>query len=427
MTNSSYVISILICLVSSAYFSASETALTSLSELKVKHMIQDLGENGKKLELWLLHPNKVLYTLLIGNNIVNILSSVLAADWAYKVFKDSSIALVTGVMTILIIFFGEIIPKTFAKNNAEKFSLFTMNILRIFFILFYPFSYTINILVKFLIVLFGGKLGHDGPKITEDELEFLISIGEKEGVLENQKKEMLHNIFEISETYVKEVMVPLNDVTMIEINTPLNEIINIIAKTEYSRIPVYEDNMDNVTGILYSKDIIKFINRGLEGLNIKNILKKPYFVPSTKRIDDLLREFQINRIHLALVVDEYGSIAGLVTLEDILEEIVGEIRDEYDKEEEEDIKQINENEYIIKGRLNLDDFCEFFGVEKKPAMDEYETVSGLIFDIADKIPEVGEEYIYDGYKLIIVEKDGRKLKKIKLIKLQQEEIEEEND
>lgn len=426
MATSSYVISILICLVLSAYFSASETALTSLSELKVKHMIQDLGENGKKLELWLLHPNKVLYTLLIGNNVVNILSSVLAADWAYKVFKNSSIALVTGVMTILIIFFGEIIPKTFAKYNAEKFSLFTMNILKIFFILFYPFSYTINIIVKFLIVLFGGKLEHDGPKITEDELEFLISIGEKEGVLENQKKEMLHNIFEISETYVKEVMVPLNDVTMIEINTPLNEIINIIAKTEYSRIPVYEDNLDNVTGILYSKDIIKFINKGLEGLNIKNILKKPYFVPSTKRIDDLLREFQINRIHLALVVDEYGSIAGLVTLEDILEEIVGEIRDEYDKEEEEDIKQINENEYIITGRLNIDDFCEIFGVEKKPAMDEYETVSGLIYDIADKIPEVGEEYIYDGYKLIIVEKDGRKLKKIKLIRLQEEETEEEN-
>ncbi|MEF3254840.1 MAG: hemolysin family protein, partial [Deferribacterales bacterium] len=358
-SSSGYLISIGICLLFSAYFSASETALTSLNELKVKHLIQELGEKGKKLELWLLHPNKVLYTLLIGNNIVNILSSVLAADWAYQKFQNSSIALVTGAMTILIIFFGEIFPKTYAKNNPEKFSLFSLTFLKIFFWLFYPFSFILNKIVKKLIVIFGGKPENDGPKITEDELEFLISIGEKEGVLENQKKEMLHNIFEISETSVKEIMVPLNDVTMIEISTPVEEIITIITKTEYSRIPVYEGNTDNVIGILYSKDIIKYINRGLDKVNIKNILRKPYFVPCTKRIDDLLREFQLNRIHLALVVDEYGSIDGLITLEDILEEIVGEIRDEYDKEEEEDIRQIDDNQYIINGRLNIDDFCEY--------------------------------------------------------------------
>jgi len=417
--SSAYFISIFICLVLSAYFSASETALTSLSELKVKHMIQELGERGKSLNLWLLHPNKVLYTLLIGNNIVNTLSSVIAADFAYKIFKDTSIAIVTGIMTILIIFFGEILPKSYAKNNAEKFSVFTTKILWIFFWLFYPFSWILNKLVKSLIKLFGGKPEQDGPKITEDELEFLISIGEKEGVLENQKKEMLHNIFEISETSVKEIMVPLNDVTMIEISTPISEIIDIIAKTEYSRIPVYEDNKDNVVGILYSKDLIKYINRGFDKLNIKNILKKPYFVPSTKRIDDLLREFQLNRIHLALVVDEYGSIDGLITLEDILEEIVGEIRDEYDKEEEEDIKQIGENQYIIKGRLNIDDFCEYFNIEKTENMEQYETISGLLYDLADKIPDVGEEYIYNGYKLIVVEKDGRKIQKIKLIRLEE--------
>ncbi|MGB9731451.1 MULTISPECIES: hemolysin family protein [Calditerrivibrio] len=419
-SGSAYLVSIFVCLVFSAYFSASETALTSLGELKVKHMIQEMGEKGKILELWLLHPNKVLYTLLIGNNIVNILSSVIAADFAYKVFKNSSIALITGIMTILIIFFGEIFPKTYAKHNAEKLSIFTMYILRIFFWLFYPFSWLLNKIVKGLIKFFGGKVEQEGPKITEDELEFLISIGEKEGVLENQKKEMLHNIFEISETSVKEIMVPLNDVTMIEISTSINEIIDTIAKTEYSRIPIYEENKDNVIGILYSKDIIKYINKGLEKLNIKNILKKPYFVPSTKRIDDLLREFQINRIHLALVVDEYGSIDGLITLEDILEEIVGEIRDEYDKEEEEDIKEIGESQYIVKGRLNIDDFCEYFNFEKTENMEQYETISGLLYDLADKIPDVGEEYIYNGYKFIVVEKDGRKIKKIKLIKLQEE-------
>ncbi|MBC7197246.1 MAG: DUF21 domain-containing protein, partial [Deferribacterales bacterium] len=196
-------ITIGVCIIFSGFFSSSETALTSLSELKVKHLLQEKGEKAKDLELWLMHPNKVLNTILIGNNIVNILGSVLAAEVSHKIFGNNAIAIATGVMTFLVIIFGEIAPKTFAKHNAESLSLFVIKILKIFYFLFYPISFALNKLVKMIIRLSGGNVEHNGPKITEDEIEFLISVGEKEGVLENQKKEMLHNIFEISNTLTK--------------------------------------------------------------------------------------------------------------------------------------------------------------------------------------------------------------------------------
>jgi CBS domain containing-hemolysin-like protein len=271
-----------------------------------------------------------------------------------------------------------------------------------------------------LIKLSGGKIEHNGPKITEDEIEFIISVGEKEGVLENQKKEMLHNIFEISDTLAKEVMVPRTDLVAIKYGTDINEILNLIAKTEYSRIPVYEGKMDNVLGILYVKDLLKYINSDIRNLDIKTILRKPYFVPSTKRIDDLLREFQLHRIHFAIVIDEYGGVDGIVTLEDILEEIVGEIRDEYDRDEKDEIIKIDENTYEIDPKIDIDDFNKFFGIEMEEDDVEYETLSGLIFDLSGRIPEIGEVFLYKNLELLVKEKENRRIKKV-IVKLVNEE------
>jgi CBS domain containing-hemolysin-like protein len=409
-----------ICVFLSGFFSSSETALTSLTELKVKHLLQEKKDKAKDLELWLMHPNKVLNTILIGNNIVNILGSVVAAEVANKLFGDSSIAIATGVMTFLVLIFGEIAPKTFAKHNAESLSIFIIKILKIFYFAFYPISFALNKLVKMLIKLSGGKIEHNGPKITEDEIEFIISVGEKEGVLENQKKEMLHNIFEISDTLAKEVMVPRTDLVAIKYGTDINEILNLIAKTEYSRIPVYEGKMDNVLGILYVKDLLKYINSDIRNLDIKTILRKPYFVPSTKRIDDLLREFQLHRIHFAIVIDEYGGVDGIVTLEDILEEIVGEIRDEYDRDEKDEIIKIDENTYEIDPKIDIDDFNKFFGIEMEEDDVEYETLSGLIFDLSGRIPEIGEVFLYKNLELLVKEKENRRIKKV-IVKLVNEE------
>lgn len=410
------------CILLSGFFSGSETALTSLGELKVRHLIEE-NPKAKPLKLWLENPNKVLNTILIGNNIVNILGSVLATDFTAKMFGDSNIAIVTGTMTLLVLFFGEITPKTFAKHNAEAISIFVIKVLKLPYMVFFPFSYAINKLVKAMIAMSGGKL-EKGNKITEDELEFYISESEKDGVLENGKSKMLQNIFDISEIYVKEVMVPRTDMVAIDITDPLDEYIDKILASEFSRIPAYEESIDKIVGILYVKDLLKYVKEDYSQFDIRKILRKPYFVPETKKIDSMLGDFQKSRNHIAVVIDEYGGVDGIVTLEDILEEIVGEIWDEYDTEEHA-VTQIGEDAYIVDVRMDIDDFCKRFELKKTSEMEEYETVGGLVFDIAEKIPEVGEVYEYECYSFKILNKTERRLDKVELRKIDKEPEEKE--
>lgn len=414
-----------ICLVFSAFFSGSETTLTSLSELKIRHMIEE-DEKAKPLTLWLEHPNKVLNTILIGNNIVNILASVLATDFTAKVAGNSNIALVTGVMTVMVLFFGEISPKTYAKHNAEKLAIPIIKILKIPYVIFYPFSYGINKLVKLMIVLSGGNLEKSKHKLTEDELEFYITESGKEGTLENHKSVMLRNIFDISEIYVKEVMVPRTDMVAVDIDSTPDEYLDRILVSEFSRIPVYDGSVDKIVGILYVKDLLKFVKEDGVNFDLKKVIRKPFFVPETKKIDAMMGEFQKSRNHMAVVIDEYGGVAGIVTLEDILEEIVGEIWDEYDTEEQE-VTQLSDDMYIVDVRMDIDDFCDKFEIVKTHEMDEYETVGGLVFDIAGKIPEIGEVYEYSSYRFKILNKFERRLDKVELTRLHREpEDNEEN-
>ena len=404
------------CILLSGLFSGSETALTSLGELKVRHMLEE-DPKAKPLQLWHDHPNKVLNTILIGNNIVNILGSVLATDFSAKVFGNSHIAAVTGVMTLMVLFFGEITPKTFAKHNAVAIAPYVMRVLKIPYIVFYPFSFGINKLVKGMIILSGGKLDKSKNKITEDELEFYITESEKDGVIENGKSRMLQNIFDISEIYVKEVMVPRTDMLAIDITDPIDSIMEKIYASEFSRIPVYEENIDKIIGILYVKDLLRFVNKEDDTFDLRKVLRKPYFIPETKKIDSMLGEFQKNRNHMAVIIDEYGGVDGIVTLEDILEEIVGEIWDEYDTEEHV-VTQVADDTYIVDVRMDIDDFCERFDLEKTMEMEEYETFGGLVFDVAEKIPEVGEQYTYENYTFKIMNKHERRLDKVELRRIQ---------
>jgi len=408
------------CVILSGFFSGSETALTSLGELKVRHMIEE-NKKAKPLQLWLDHPNKVLNTILIGNNIVNILGSVLATDFAAKIFGDSQIAAVTGIMTMLVLFFGEITPKTFAKHNAAAIAPIVIRILKLPYFFFYPFSFGINKMVKGMIILTGGKLDKSKSRITEDELEFYICESEKEGIIENGKSRMLQNIFDISEIYVKEVMVPRTDMVAIDITDPVESYLDKILASEFSRIPVYEETIDKIVGILYVKDLLQFVTEDKDKVifDLKKVLRKPYFIPETKKIDSMLGEFQKTRNHMAVVIDEYGGVDGIVTLEDILEEIVGEIWDEYDTEEHE-VTEIADDTYIVDVRMDIDDFCEKFDLEKTDEMEEYETLGGLVFDIAEKIPEVGEKYEYENYRFKILNKHERRLDKVELRRLENE-------
>lgn len=403
------IVCIVISLMLSAYFSATETALTSLNELKVRLIMKEYGERAKGLELWVSNPNKVLNTILFGNNLVNILASVLATNLALKLFGNASIAAITGIMTFVILIFGEITPKTFAKNNAATFAMFSMRVLRFFYILLFPITWVMNELVM-LLLKFTGNSGSGKPKITEDELEFLINEGEKEGVLEKDKGEMLTNIFDISDIQVKEVMVPRTDVIAVDENINKVALLSLIEETEFSRIPVYRDSLDNIVGILYVKDIIRMTCRGYEVAEVMKLLRDPLIVPESKKIDMMLKDFQEKRLHMAVVVDEYGGTAGIVTLEDILEEIVGDILDEYDNEEKE-VSQIGENAYIVDAGMDFEDFCEMFGMEMTEELQDCETIGGLILDIAGEVPNVGDKYSWRDFRFTVKDrKDNRIIK-----------------
>ncbi len=408
-----------ISLITSAFFSSSETALTSLAPIKVAQIIKEDEKKSKYFSIWMNHPNKMLNTILIGNNVANIFASVLAGDIAMKLSGSSQLALTTAVMTIFILFFGEITPKTFAKHNAESFSKFSIRVLVFFYYLFYPFTYIMNVFVKGIIKLAGGSVDAEKPLITEEELEFMINVSKDEGILEDQTKEMMHNIIDFKEITVKEIMVPRTEMVCIEIDKSVADLLDLIEEHEYSRIPAYEGRLDNIIGIIYIKDLIKKLKeKNIEHISLKEILKEAMFVPETKNIYHLFKEFQAKRVHLAIVIDEYGGVAGLVTMEDILEEIVGEIRDEYDEKEEDDFVKVNDDKYVVDGGMDLDDFCEALDIEKTEGMEEYETVAGLVYDLADSIPEEGDEFELQGkYKIKVLELNGKKIEKIEVKKI----------
>ncbi len=406
---------IVISIILSAFFSATETALTSLSPLKIRHIMEEKGEAANSLSLWLHHPGNVLNTILFANNLVNILASVLAARIMEQIFVSASIGLTTGVMTFLILIFGEITPKTFAKNNAQTVAIFNMKILKIFYYVSYPITFIMSFFVSLILKITGGSADNNS-KMTEDELEFLISVGEKEGVLGVSKGEMLGNIFDISDMHVKEVMVPRIDIKALNEKSTKEEFLELFKKTEFSRIPVYRESLDNIIGILYIKDVIKLFDTVFTMEDVLGFIREPLFSPETKNIDVMLKEFQKNRSHLAVVIDEYGGTAGIVTMEDILEEIVGDIIDEFDEVDDE-ITKVNDNMFLVDARMDLDDFCEEFVLKKTEEMSEYETLGGFVYDTFGEIPNVGDDFEWDGYKFTVRTMQDRKLGKIEILKI----------
>ncbi len=421
MSVNSELILIAISLLLSAFFSSAETALTSMSKVKVAQIIKEGGKNAKYFYLWMKHPNKMLNTILIGNNVVNIFASVLAGSVANKISGSSQIAIVTTIMTILILFFGEITPKTFAKHNAEKIACIYIRILALLYYAFYPFTYIINVFVKLVIKIMGGEIDKEQPLITEKELEFMINVGEEEGILEDETKEMMHNVMDIKDILVKEIMVPRTEMVSLSVNSSIDDVFKVIDEYEYSRIPVYENDLDHIVGILYVKDLIKHTRNGIDGIRLKDILREALFVPETKNIYDLFKEFQSKRVHLAIVIDEYGGVAGIVTMEDILEEIVGEIRDEYDLAEEDEFIKISDSVFMVDAGMDLDDFCDNLGIEKTEEMNEYETVAGLVYDLADKIPSEGDEFDFVGkFRIKVTKTDGNKILKLEVRRIENE-------
>lgn len=381
------IIFLLVLLILSGFFSGSETAIISLSNAKVRSLKHNNVSGSQLLAMLKEDPHRLLITILIGNNLVNIGASVLAASLFTNLFGAQGLGIATGVMTFFVLVFGEITPKSFATKYATKISLYAAYPLYILQVLFTPFIWFLDKIVKVLMKRFGSSLSTE--QITEEEIKALIDISAEEGAIEKRERELLKNVLRFNDIEVKEVMTPRVSIDAISSESTLQEAIDFVIKKSHSRIPVYEKTIDNIIGIVTIKDILLLSEKYNTNKKLENIeLKKPIVVPMTKKIDSLFREFQRARTHIAIVFDEYGGTAGLVTLEDLLEEIVGEIIDESDIEEI-PIKAVSDYEIIVHGTTRLEEINDYLGIKLKG--NENKPISGLILDKLHRFPAEGEE------------------------------------
>lgn len=406
------VVLLFVCLVLSCFFSAAETALTSLSEAKTLQMLEE-GGIARALKLWLHKPNRVLTTILIGNNVVNTLSAAIATVIAEDIFGNFAIGIATGVMTLLILVFGEVTPKTFARYNAVKLAPWMMYALMPAYWLLSPFVISLSWLVAGIVRLIGGNTT-SGPTATHEDIDFIIRLGQQEGVLKKDEGELLESALDFRDTIVREVMVPRPQIASFEKSDSLDEVLAQIQEHGHSRWPVYDENIDNVIGILHSKDLFKVLAAKPAHFSLTDYVRPALFVPDTMKVSHLLKEFQHGRAHLAIVVDEYGSSVGVVSLEDVLEELVGEIRDEHDDAEHETLlKQLDDNTFWADGRASIYDVNEALQIEI-PEDEPYESLGGFLTSLYGKVPPPKTEIEYHGWRFVVESADKKRIISIRM-------------
>ncbi len=377
---------VIILLILSAFFSSAETALTTSNKIRLRSMAEEGNKRAKKVLEITDDSGKMLSAILIGNNIVNLSSASIATTLATKIFGNAGAGIATGILTILVLIFGEISPKTFATIHADNISLAYAGIISWLMKILTPAIFLINKLAMGFLILLRVDASNAQNTMTEDELRTIVDVSHEEGVIETEEREMINNVFDFGDAQAKEVMVPRIDMTFADINSTYQELLEIFRENKYTRLPVYEDSTDNVIGIINMKDLLLYEDK--EQFSIRNILRKPYYTYEHKNTAELLIEMRKSSINIAIVLDEYGATAGLITLEDLLEEIVGEIRDEYDMDEEDPIQKISDSEYLVQGSLNLNDLCNMLNLEL--ISEDYDTIGGYMIGLLDHLPSVGE-------------------------------------
>lgn len=327
----------------------------------------------------------MLSAILIGNNIVNLSASSLTTSLAIKLFGSVGAGVATGILTFLILIFGEVSPKTLATIKADKISLSIAGFISVLMVVLTPVIFIINKLSLGVIFLFGIRQSDAKRVMTEEELRTIVDVGQEDGVIEDEERDMIHNVFDFGDAEAKEVMVPRIDMTFVHVDSTYDDLISIFREDKFTRLPVYDESTDNVIGIVNVKDLLLLKDEDKEHFSIKNIMREPYFTYEHKNTANLFLEMRESSISLAIVLDEYGVTAGLITLEDLLEEIVGEIRDEYDSDEQDDITRINDYEYIVLGSANLEDVSDELGLHLES--DDYDTIGGYCLEKLDHLPE----------------------------------------
>ncbi|MCD8119893.1 MAG: hemolysin family protein [Lachnospiraceae bacterium] len=411
---------LVILLALSSFFSSAETALTTVGKVRVRTLVDEGVKNAATLEKVCANSDKMLSAILIGNNIVNLTASALTTMLAQKLFNSYAVSVATGILTILILIFGEITPKRLATAHAEKVSLAYAPIIYALMWLMTPFIYIINAMANGAMRLMGWRPDQQKKTLTESDLRTIVDVSHEEGIIETEEKKLIKNVFDLGDAQAKDIMIPRIDMTVLDVESAYEEILEVFERDKYTRFPVYEDQPDNIIGILNVKDLLLY-DKTTE-FSARDFLREPNFTYEYKHLDDLLLEMKQGMFSCCIVLDEYGIPAGLITLEDILEEIVGDIRDEYDSDEEDIISPVNPNEYIVSGQARIDDINDELNLNL--VSEEYESLAGIVMEVLDKLPEVGDRVELKNCSLEVLALDKKRVDKILIRKNEDEDADE---
>lgn len=402
----------------SAFFSSAETALTTVNRIRLQALCAEGDKRAAVVLKVVENSSKMLSSILIGNNLVNNFSAALATALAIKMFGNGAVGIVTGILTIAILIFGEITPKTFATANAERLSLAYASVILLLMKILTPIIVIINTICRYLLKLLHVDTDRSLNTMTEMELRTIVEVSHKDGVIEKEEREMIYNVVDFGDSQAKDVMVPRADVVSVSDTSSYSEIREVFRMEKYTRLPVYQGDRDNIIGILNIKDF--FFCNDTEDFKVSDIMYEPYFTYEYKKTSELLMEMQKSSVSIAVVLDEYGAAVGMVSLEDLLEEIVGEIRDEYDEDEKDLIQKVSDCEYIIEGSVKLDDVNDT--LQLALSSDEYDSIGGLIIEKLDHLPTEHESVITEeGISLTVMQMDKNRIESVRLVLPQPQE------
>ncbi|MDO8588784.1 MAG: hemolysin family protein [Armatimonadota bacterium] len=429
---------ILLLVLVNGFFAMAEIALVSVRRTRIRQLVEEGNQRAVTVQRLLESPTAFMATVQIGVTLVGLFASAVAAvslaEPAARILRLTQISiidnnatgiaifLVTVAVAFLTLVVGEIGPKSVAIAHAERIALLLGGVIRFMSILFLPAVKVVSFVSDLLVRPFGGHVRFSAPILTEEELKMLVEAGEEEGVLEEEEKEMIHSIFEFTDTVVKQVMVPRIDMKCIDVSDTVDDLLELIVRCGHSRIPVYEDNVDKIIGIVHAKDLLPVLREPRASVEVRQVMRPAFFIPENKKVDELLADFKRSKIQMAVVRDEYGGTAGLVTIEDLLEEIVGEIQDEYDVEEKL-IDCMDESTCIVNARMGIDDLNEQMDMDL-PEEEDYETIGGFVFGLFGRQPIEGESIDYNGVEFVVEKTEAGRVHKIKVAKPPKPEIPE---
>lgn len=410
---------LVVLLILSAYFSSAETALTTVNKIRLRALAEEKNKAARRVLKLIEEPSKMLSAVLICNNIVNLSASSLSTSYAFSICKRMGLedstslgaGIATGILTVLILIFGEITPKNLATKNAEKMSLLYSRSILFLTHLLTPVIFVVNQIARFFLFILRVDTSKEPGGITEDELRTFVDVSHEEGVIESEERQMITNIVDFGDSLAKDVMIPRMDIAMVEANISYDDLLTEFTENKYARLPVYEETIDNIIGIINLKDFV-FYKGDKDHLDIKSLMREAHVTYEYKNVAELFMEMKKDSIPMTIVLDEYGALAGLITIEDLIEEIVGELRDEYDTDEEDEIQMLHDSVYKVLGSTSLDDIAETLGIPLES--DDYDSIAGHVINLLQHFPDVGER-AEDQYAVYTVLKvDGNRIDQLKL-------------